>query len=324
MSLRFNAKGDLIVAAAHDTPARLPVGTDGYILTADATSPLGIKWSAATGGGLAATIIDAKGDLIVGTAADTAGRLAAGTDGQVLAADSGAATGLAWTAAPGGGIPATLVNAKGDLIVATADDTVARKAAGTNGHALVADSAQSDGLKYARRRPALAYRTGKFYGPRSGTVTPIGWAVGQMTFVPYMISEDSAWDRIAIYVNSAVGGSTHRLGIYADHALGGPGALVLDAGNIATATAQEWAVTIAQTLTAGPVWLAQNPQVTPGTLLSVSLGWYEDVGSDTTYNAGGANGVYATGVATGALPADAHALTLAAHASPALIWLRKA
>jgi hypothetical protein len=44
------------------------------------------------------TIFDAKGDLIVGTAADTVGRLAVGTNGYFLSADSSAGTGLAWAA----------------------------------------------------------------------------------------------------------------------------------------------------------------------------------------------------------------------------------
>ena len=44
------------------------------------------------------TTIDAKGDLLVGTAADTVGRLAVGTNGYYLQADSTAGTGLAWAA----------------------------------------------------------------------------------------------------------------------------------------------------------------------------------------------------------------------------------
>jgi hypothetical protein len=51
-----------------------------------------------------ATEIDAKGDLIVGTGSDTFARLAVGTDGHTLVADSGAATGLAYSA----GIPVVL------------------------------------------------------------------------------------------------------------------------------------------------------------------------------------------------------------------------
>lgn len=51
---------------------------------------------------IAPTIVDAKGDLIAATAADTVARLAVGTNGQVLTADSSAATGLIWAAASSG------------------------------------------------------------------------------------------------------------------------------------------------------------------------------------------------------------------------------
>jgi hypothetical protein len=43
-----------------------------------------------------ATEIDAKGDLIAGTGADTFSRLAVGTNGQVLTCASGQSTGLEW------------------------------------------------------------------------------------------------------------------------------------------------------------------------------------------------------------------------------------
>ena len=45
-----------------------------------------------------ATAIDAKGDLVPGTGADTFSRLAVGTNGTVLTADSAEATGLKWSA----------------------------------------------------------------------------------------------------------------------------------------------------------------------------------------------------------------------------------
>lgn len=56
------------------------------------------------GGGSVATdaIWDAKGDLAVGTGANTASRLAVGTNGYVLTADSAEATGVKWASVSGG------------------------------------------------------------------------------------------------------------------------------------------------------------------------------------------------------------------------------
>lgn len=50
-----------------------------------------------------ATAIDAKGDLVVGTGADTFSRLAVGANDTVLTAASGEATGLKWATVSGGG-----------------------------------------------------------------------------------------------------------------------------------------------------------------------------------------------------------------------------
>jgi hypothetical protein len=47
--------------------------------------------------GILATTIDAKGDLLVGTANDTVARFAVGTDGQYLKANSGVTGGLQWS-----------------------------------------------------------------------------------------------------------------------------------------------------------------------------------------------------------------------------------
>jgi len=53
---------------------------------------------------IAKTIVDAKGDIIAATAADTVSRLAVGANDTVLTADSTAATGVKWAAASGGGM----------------------------------------------------------------------------------------------------------------------------------------------------------------------------------------------------------------------------
>jgi hypothetical protein len=41
----FNAKGDLLVATGNDTFTRLPVGSNGQVLTVDSSTPTGLKWA---------------------------------------------------------------------------------------------------------------------------------------------------------------------------------------------------------------------------------------------------------------------------------------
>jgi len=73
-------------------------GTTGQVLAKASNTDLDYSWVAVD----PLTILDAKGDLITATAADTPARLAVGTNGQVLTADSTAATGLKWAAASAG------------------------------------------------------------------------------------------------------------------------------------------------------------------------------------------------------------------------------
>jgi len=59
---------------------------------------------------IAKSIVDAKGDIVAATAADTVTRLAVGANNTVLTADSSTATGLKWAAAAGGGKILQVVN----------------------------------------------------------------------------------------------------------------------------------------------------------------------------------------------------------------------
>ena len=45
----FDAKADLLTATAADTPARLAVGANGTLLTADSSEATGLKWAAPAG-----------------------------------------------------------------------------------------------------------------------------------------------------------------------------------------------------------------------------------------------------------------------------------
>ena len=92
-------KGDLLVhtGSAH---ARLAAGTNEHRLVADSAQANGLKYVADTTN----YAIAAKGDLLVGTAADTLTAVSVGTNSFVLTADSAEASGVKWAASTGGGL----------------------------------------------------------------------------------------------------------------------------------------------------------------------------------------------------------------------------
>lgn len=150
-----------------------------------------------SGGTVTLGLFDAKGDLLVGTADDTAAALGVGTNGQFLVVDLTTLTGLKWidhgstgdphpqyiTAAElaaalaaltiitdHGGLTgladddhpqyvrkATLTT-KGDLYAATAPSTPARVPVGTNGQVLTANSGVAAGVGWATPAPIGRYR----------------------------------------------------------------------------------------------------------------------------------------------------------------------
>jgi len=85
-----------------------------------------------------------------GQAVDTSmADLKGGTSGQVLSKASNTDMDFTWVAQDdSNAIQNAIVDAKGDLIAASAADTPARLAVGNNGETLVADSSTSTGLRY--------------------------------------------------------------------------------------------------------------------------------------------------------------------------------
>jgi hypothetical protein len=149
-----------------------------------------------------ATAIEALGDSIDGSLVDLKG----GTTGQVLSKTSGTDMDFTWvTTDDANAIQNSIVDAKGDLISATANDTPARLAVGANGETLVADSSTSTGLKYSGGSPVpnplinsamdIAQRGTSFTGISSGTTYTLDrWLVYLGAAASVSVSQQATGD----------------------------------------------------------------------------------------------------------------------------------
>ena len=93
-------------AAARDAAVTSPQeGNACYLKDTDVIQVYtGSTWAAQSASNpISGNIVDAKGDIIAATAADTVARLAVGANDTVLTADSSTATGLKWAAPVSGG-----------------------------------------------------------------------------------------------------------------------------------------------------------------------------------------------------------------------------
>jgi hypothetical protein len=242
----FAAKGDLISASAASTPVRLPVGTTGQVLKANSATTSGLEWATAAAD-------------IEGVTAGT-GLTGGGTSGTVtLALDSAAV------------IAPTIVNAKGDLISASADNTPAILSVGTNGQVLTAASGEATGLQWATPVPGdkskIWPKDSTWYLKPYHTSTTNFTCVEDTTYyIPFYLP-NYALDRIGIRTSSNSMNIGIRLGIYnTDLTTGRPSTVYLDAGTVtATAINTNYEITISTTPPAGYYWLAVNVQtVTSG------------------------------------------------------------
>ena len=93
-------------------------GTTGQVLSKASNADMDFTWVTTDDtNAIQNAIVDAKGDLIAATAADTPARLAVGANDTVLTADSTAATGLKWAAVSAGGY--TLLNSGNTALTGT-------------------------------------------------------------------------------------------------------------------------------------------------------------------------------------------------------------
>ena len=128
--------------AVDSSMADLKGGTTGQVLSKNSNTDMDFVWvtdaagditgvtagTGISGGGTSGTVtvtnsmataIDAKGDLIGGTGADTFARLAVGANGTILTADSAETTGMKWATPAGGGSGLTLISTQTASDVAT-------------------------------------------------------------------------------------------------------------------------------------------------------------------------------------------------------------
>jgi len=98
----LTTKGDLYTRSTVN--ARLGVGTNGQLLSADSTQTTGLKWINAP----ATSPLTTKGDIY--TFSTTNAKLSVGTSGQILSADPTQATGLRWINNSGGGGSGTVTS----------------------------------------------------------------------------------------------------------------------------------------------------------------------------------------------------------------------
>jgi hypothetical protein len=154
---------------------------------------------------VAKTIIDAKGDLIAGSAADTALRLAVGTNGQTLVADSSTATGLKWATPTASSTFATDITANSVTVGKGPGSVAGNTTVGAGAMALCTtggeNTAVGDGALYFNLTGTRNTAVGKasVYQSTGGQNTGLGYEAGfttttgtNNTFIGYSAAASSA------------------------------------------------------------------------------------------------------------------------------------
>lgn len=107
-------------------------------------------------------------------------------------------------------------------------------------------------------RPVWGLATNYLGAPiNSLAVTSGAIIAGETYFFPFDVSDPRTFTSIAMRVTTFIAGSQCRMGIYGEDQInGGPGALVVDAGTVATTSNGLKTIPISTTLTPGRYWFA--------------------------------------------------------------------
>ena len=283
-------------------------------LNTNTTVPLQVAgaWTAGTMSALKTALSLGKGDVGLGNVDDTS--------------DANKPVSTATQTALDAKIANTLVDAKGDLLTASADNTPARLAAGSSGQVPMVDASASVGLAYGFA-PGISiarpYVAGKYYAVPRAVAGTASFGADFIRYVPYVPHARVTMDRLIIYTNITSGGAA-RLGIYDSTGMNSyPGALILDAGAVATTGATgERSITISQSLQPGRLyWLAVNFNVTT-TAAHTSRSTYSEPQWGEESAITGPLFFATESFAYGALPSTA--TPTASGANTPSIWLRSA
>lgn len=279
-----DAKGDLIVASAADTVVRVPISvTTGHILKVNPATASGVEWGAE-----AAAASDPEITALAGltSAADkvpyyTGSGTAALADftsfGRSLVDDADA-TAARTTLGVSKGVSGGVLSYDQDLAeigaLSPANDDIIQRKAGAWTNRTVAQFRTDLGVPQVPMPISSRY----FFtaGPSNGT-TSSSVANNSLRVVPWLVTASVTVVRLGIEVTAAgQASSTFRLGIYSDNGFCRPGALLVEAGSLATDAIGTPEATLSQALTPGLYWVGgaqQGAGSSLPTLRTLSTNW---------------------------------------------------